>query len=106
MSEFRRKSPRRSFSGTVGILHKGHLLVNSCLQVGEGGALIQGQKQIERIEIGDPMVLTLFFPQIGGVVTQASCLYRSEQGHIGVSFSGLDVGFKKKIREYVSRRKE
>lgn len=106
MSEFRRKSPRRSFSGTVGILHQGQLLINNCLQVGEGGALIQGQKQIEKISVEDPIVMTLFFPQIGGVVTQASCLYRSEEGHIGVSFHGLDVGFKKKIREYVSRRKD
>ena len=106
MSEFRRKSPRKSFAGTVGILHRGHLIINSCLQIGEGGALVQGHKNIDVIEVGDPIVFTLFFPQVGGVVTQASCLYRSEQGHIGISFQDLGMDFKKRIREYVSRRKQ
>lgn len=104
-AEFRRKAPRRPYDGSVGVLYKGNMFFIPCLQVGEGGALLSKSSGIENIQQGETLVLTIFFPKIGGVVATAECVYISEDQNIGISFVQLSMDFKKKIREYVSRRK-
>lgn len=106
MSEgFRRKAPRRDYSGLLGVLHSGIMSIVNCKQVGEGGALLEQNDSTEGLNDGDNIVITLFFPKIGGIVAQARCLYKTDQGHIGIAFQTLSTDFKKRIREYVSRQK-
>ncbi len=104
-TEFRRKAPRRHFDQKVGALYKGKMTTLLCSQLGEGGALIKGDGSLMLVEKGDLMVLTIFLPNIGGVIATAECVYRSENGKIGLQFMSIDTAYKKKIREFVSRRK-
>ena len=104
-TSFRRKAPRRDYEGLVGVLHKGKMTTNRCVQVGEGGALVKGSPEVEEIQNGDGIVVTIFFPNIGGIVAKADCLYRNEEGSIGIAFQDISMEFKKRIREYVSRQK-
>ena len=106
MAEYRRKAPRRPYNGYVGVLHKGKLRTSSCLQVGEGGALVKGSPEIDKISVGDNILMTFFFTRIGGVIANSEVLYRSKEGHIGVGFRNIQMDYKKVIREYVSRRKQ
>ncbi|MCB0378249.1 MAG: PilZ domain-containing protein [Bdellovibrionales bacterium] len=105
MEEFRRKAPRRPYGGYAGILHKGAVFICHCAQVGEGGALIKADENNAQFEVGAPIVITIFFHRIGGIVTSAECLYKTPEGHIGIGFGDIKMDFKKVIREYVSRRK-
>ena len=105
MTEFRRKAPRKSFDGVVGALFGGKLTVTRGSQLGEGGALIESNENLDHVQQGDKCVLSLFLPGIGGIVATAQCVYRSENDKIGLQFSDLDTVYKKKIREFVSRRK-
>ena len=104
-TEFRRKAPRRPYDGSVGVLFRGTMHFIPCLQVGEGGALLSRTPELSEIQQGDTLVLTIFFPKIGGVVATAECVYVSDEENIGLSFQQLSMDFKKKIREFVSRRK-
>lgn len=104
--EFRRKAPRRNFDGYAGVLFQGTVEISRCLQIGEGGALIRTNSHTESITQGDFLVLTLFLPNIGGVVATAECVYHAkEPKKIGLQFTHLDTTYKKKVREFVSRRK-
>ena len=104
--EFRRKAPRRDYHGSIGLLHKWSFIQSPCLQVGEGGALVAYDALNESVQIGDQFVFTIFLPNIGGVTSLAQCLYKNEAGDFGVSFFEIDMKFKKRVREYVSRRKQ
>lgn len=103
--EFRRKAPRRPYDSHVGVLYHGKMSFVPCRQVGEGGALISQLSGPITIQEGDSIVITIFFPLIGGIVTTAECVYISEDGDLGLSFKDLSMDFKIKLREYVSRRK-
>ena len=104
-NEFRRKAPRRDFDGKVGTLFNGKMTIAQCSQLGEGGALINNSASLNPIAKGDEIVLTIFLPNIGGVIATAECVYRASNGKIGFQFHSLDTIYKKKIREFVSRRK-
>lgn len=104
-TEFRRKAPRRVFDGSVGALFHGHMTFSVCSQLGEGGALIAADGELRKVKQGDDMVITLYLPSIGGIVATAECVYRADNGKIGLQFYGLDMKYKKRIREFVSRRK-
>ena len=103
--EFRRKAPRRRFNGQVGVLYKGRMTITLCSQLGEGGALISSDHLLEPVQKGESMVVTIFLPNIGGVVAPATCVYRSDSDHIGLQFEVLETKYKVKVREFVSRRK-
>ncbi len=103
--ELRRKAPRRHFDGQVGILYNGHMTITVCAQLGEGGALIKTDHLLKEMKEGDEMVVTMFLPNIGGLVTCAKCVYLTDTGFIGLQFSELEMKFKVRIREFVSRRK-
>lgn len=104
-SEFRRKAPRRDFDGVVGALYRGQMNTTQCSQLGEGGALINSSAHLESIQKGDHILLTLFLPNIGGVVATAQCVYIADDKKIGLQFLEVQTSYKKKIREFVSRRK-
>ncbi len=104
-SEFRRKAPRRPFDGQVGVLYKGYMTISHCTQIGEGGALIESREIIDSLVEGEDIILTFFLPNIGGVVAYSKCVYRSDNNKIGIQFGTLSTAYKKKIREFVSRRK-
>lgn len=104
-TELRRKAPRRNFDGKVGALYQGSMTITQCSQLGEGGALIEANSHLEGVEKGERIVLTIFLPNIGGVIATAECVYRSEGQKIGLQFFGLETSYKKKVREFVSRRK-
>lgn len=104
-TEFRRKAPRRFFEGQVGALYKGHMTITTCAEIGEGGALIASDDLLEPLIKGDEVVITLFLPNIGGLVAYANCVYRSDSDKIGLQFTNLEMKYKKRIREFVSRRK-
>lgn len=103
--QYRRKAPRRNFEGFAGILYQGQLTITRCTQLGEGGALIFGKGPLSRIEKDDEIVVTLFLPSIGGLVATATCVYVSDKKMIGLQFNALEMEYKKKVREFVSRRK-
>lgn len=103
--ELRRKAPRRHFDGQAGVLFQGHMIISTCSQLGEGGALISSDRHLDSVVKGDQMVVTLFLPNIGGLVATAQCVYRSDSNKIGLQFSELDMKYKVRIREFVSRRK-
>ena len=104
-TEFRRKAPRRRFDGKVGALFQGQMSLTQCSQLGEGGALIHAEGDLRNVTKGHSMVLTIFLPNIGGVIATADCVYISDNGKIGLQFQKLDTLYKKRIREFVSRRK-
>lgn len=104
-TEFRRKAPRRRFDGNVGSLFQGKMTLTQCSQLGEGGALIHCEGDLERVTKGDQMVLTIFLPNIGGIIATAECVYIADSGKVGLQFQTLDTLYKKRIREFVSRRK-
>lgn len=103
--ELRRKAPRRFFDGQVGALYKGHMTITTCAQIGEGGALIASDELLETLNTGDEIIITMFLPNIGGLVANANCVYRAEGDKIGLQFNNLEMKYKKRIREFVSRRK-
>jgi hypothetical protein len=103
--EFRRRAPRRKFNGKAGTLYQGQMSLCLCAQLGEGGALIHTNKTNDALEEGEFLVLTLFLPNIGGIVATAECVYRTNNGKAGLQFTKLSTSYKKKIREFVSRRK-
>lgn len=103
--EFRRKAPRRNFHGQSGVLFKGHMTITTCAQLGEGGALIRSDQLLREVKECDEMVVTLFLPNIGGVVAYAQCVYLSGNNKIGLQFKELEMKYKVRIREFVSRRK-
>jgi hypothetical protein len=103
--EFRRKAPRRQFNGQVGVLFKGHMTITTCSQLGEGGALIRSFELLDDVKENDSFVITLFLPNIGGVVANAICVYRSGDAKIGLQFNSLEMKYKVRVREFVSRRK-
>ncbi len=102
----RRKAPRRHYNGQAGVLFKGHMTITECSQLGEGGALVISDDLLASVDQGDKVVLTLYLPNIGGLVATAQCVYRSNQTQIGLQFCSLEMKYKKKIREFVSRRKQ
>lgn len=104
-TEFRRKAPRRLFDGQVGALYKGHMTITTCTQLGEGGALIANDELLESMQKGDEVIITLFLPNIGGLVANAHCVYRADNDKLGLQFTHLEMKYKKRIREFVSRRK-
>ncbi len=103
--EFRRKAPRRKFEGTVGALYDGTMTLVPCLQLGEGGALIAKDSNLQPIQKGDHLLITIVLVNIGPVVAKAECVYLADDSHIGLQFINLDTRYKKLIREFVSRRK-
>ena len=100
----RRKAPRRDYHGHLGLLHLGTFTEGRCEQIGEGGALIAPHVNNQNFTEGETLVVTLFFPDIGGIVSTAKCLYKKDSGAIGLSFINLPARFKKRVRDYVSRR--
>ena len=105
MAEYRRKAPRKRYDGEVGALYKGKLTITQGSQLGEGGALIQSNPALDAMLEGESLVLTLFIVNIGPIIATAKCVYRSDNGKIGLQFQDLDTKYKKLIREFVSRRK-
>ncbi len=103
--EYRRKAPRRNYDGKVGALYKGEMTITQCVQLGEGGALIHSDSILSGIVKSEKIVLTLFLPNIGGAIATAECVYVADDEKIGLQFTRLDTKYKKKIREFVSRRK-
>lgn len=103
--QFRRKAPRRHFNGQVGVLYQGHMTITRCTQLGEGGALIVSDELLKPLKESQEMVVTLFLPNIGGVVAYAHCVYRSGDHKIGLQFHELEMKYKVRVREFVSRRK-
>lgn len=103
--EFRRKAPRRHYNGSIGVLFKGKLTTTQCTQLGEGGALIHSDATLSTMKEDDEMVITLFLPSIGGIVAYAQCVYRSGDHKIGLQFRELEMDYKVRVREFVSRRK-
>ena len=103
--ELRRKAPRRHFNGQAGVLYKGHMTITTCAQLGEGGALIRTIDHLEEIQENDEAVITLFLPNIGGVVAYARCVYLAGSNKVGFQFHELELKYKVRVREFVSRRK-
>ncbi len=104
-TEFRRKAPRRSFDGKAGVLYKGQMTVTLCSQLGEGGALIHADSNLANVQKGDHLVITIVLVNIGPVIAKARCVYVADDSKIGLQFIDLKTGYKKLIREFVSRRK-
>lgn len=105
-TEHRRRAPRRRFDGQVGVLFKGKLTTARGLQLGEGGALIAAHTNLQELKVDQEVVLTLYLPSIGGMVATAKCVYWKDDLQIGFQFNSLDMEYKKKVREFVSRRKQ
>ncbi len=80
-------------------------MITTSHQIGEGGALIDIHPRHQGMKKGDLAVLTLFLPNVGGVVATAQCVYLSDSQKTGFQFIDLDLKFKIRIREFVSRRK-
>lgn len=86
-------------------MYKGHMTITRCSQLGEGGALVLSDDVLNPLVVGEEVVLTLYLPNIGGLVATAQCVYISNETKIGLQFCDLEMKHKKKIREFVSRRK-
>lgn len=87
-------------------MYAGHMTITRCTQLGEGGTLVRIDEVLESVQTGDSMVVTLFLPNIGGIVASATCVYITEEKtKIGLQFENLDMKYKVRIREFVSRQK-
>lgn len=75
-----------------------------CRQIGEGGAMVFAGSDLSHIKEGDTLATTFFLPNIGGIACRALCLYRHENGLLGVEFDDLDAQQKKRLRNFVAFR--
>ncbi len=103
--EFRRRAPRRKFDGQVGVMYKGHMTITRCSELGEGGSLIYIDSLLKEAQVDDCMVISLFLPHIGGIVVRSKCVYLVPGVKMGIQFESLEMKYKIRIREFVSRQK-
>jgi hypothetical protein len=100
----RRRVPRRSFEGKVGVLLAGSYRVERAYQVGEGGMMVSSK---DKLTEGGQLVVNFFLPS--GALIMVRGVVRSvipaKDGHpmrYGIEF--LNVGFqsKREIRNFVA----
>jgi len=81
------------------------MTITRCLELGEGGTLIHIDNLLKEAQVDDCMVITLFLPHIGGIVARSKCVYLTPGVKMGFQFESLDMKYKIRIREFVSRQK-
>lgn len=106
MGEFitKRRSPRRSYSRTVGVLHRGVYFATKSIEVGEGGMLVFSDHPMKE---DDQIVLTFSIRGFPLVSTRASIRYeikKEGRSAYGLQFKGLDLSYLRIIRRYVSQK--
>lgn len=101
----RRRAPRKDFGGLANVLIGGQITTCPCLQIGEGGALLDIPSNT-MAEVGKTVVVHFFLPNVGGIVASALCVYLTPEGKMGLQFADLELRFKIRIRDFVSRRKQ
>lgn len=102
----RRRTPRRKIDAKIGVMIKGKFHVARCVQIGEGGILLQTDMEIETKK---QYLVSIIIPLEGMIVGRVEILYKKP--YVGTSvygcqFSNLDFKYKKVIRIYVSQKTE
>lgn len=104
-----RKSPRRYFTGAVGVLFKGRYEVTQGLSLGEGGlAFVWSQP----LPLTEQVVVTFKIPghdmvSIRGILRNVKPWEQNPSlKMIGLQFVPLSMGTKRRIRAFVSSRPE
>lgn len=99
----RRRSPRRPFSKSIGVMYKGHFVIEKSLEVGELGLLIQSNRNYK---VDDRIVVTFFLPEQGSCVFRGIIRYvRGEEENLfGVEFEKVDFHIRRKLRKFVAEK--
>ncbi|MEY4617742.1 MAG: hypothetical protein RJB66_2702 [Pseudomonadota bacterium] len=104
---FKRKYPRRLFTGTVGVLYRGQYMVTQARSLGEGGMSFFWPSSLP-IESG--VVVTFKIPgdemiSLRGEIRNSK---KSNEGPhpilLGIQFLPLPIGDKRRIRAFISAR--
>lgn len=107
--QFKRKFPRRKFSGYVGVLYRGQFQICEGAVIGEGGLAFH--REIE-IPLGGWVVVSFRVPgfsvvSVRGEVRNVRPLEKTLNGSQifhGMQFFSLPIEERRKIRGYVSAR--
>lgn len=108
-SSFKRRSPRRFFSGSVGLLFGGKYAVTQGVSLGEGGLAFLWPTSLT---LNIQVVVTFKIPgenmiSVRGILRNVKTWERDPtQKMIGVQFLPLPMGDKRRIRAFVSSRPE
>ena len=102
----KRKSPRRRLSRIAGVLHHGEFLTSQIVEIGEGGVFVSTSKALSS---GDSVVVTFSVEGSPMVSARAEVRYEVEvpgtgRPGYGLQFMNLELGYKRLIRRYVSRK--
>ncbi len=109
----KRRTPRRLFQRSLGVLVGGHYLVVAGRQLSEGGLLFeipQGAERIESLHVGAVLAITLLLPAGEGLVLRGRVIYhaeeqeKSEAAGIAVRFDEIQLHQRRLIRNYVSSK--
>lgn len=103
----KRKSPRRSLSRSVGVLHRGSYFVGVSFEVGEGGMMVCTPQDLS---VADCVILTFSIVGRPLVSVKAKVCYElaerkmGETRFYGFQFLNLDMSYRKVVRRYVANK--
>lgn len=100
-----RRTPRRVYYRSIGVLHSGTYELMQGLQISEGGMLFRSKLSIP---IKGQIVVSLVLPGGSVIVTRGEVIYeRSDAGgfrQFGVRFKALPIQLRRLIRNYVTAK--
>lgn len=104
----RRRVPRRSFDGQVGVLLHGKYILERASQVGEGGMMITCSSKIKE---GTLLLLSFYLPSgviitVRGAVRNVVKAKGALPERYGIEFLNLDFQYKREIRNFVAAATE
>jgi hypothetical protein len=100
-----RRTPRRAFNRSVGILCAGHYQVFQAMQLSEGGMLFKSEKPFQ---LTQQIVASLVLPGGGVVSARGEIIYQKPDTdsfqQYGVKFAPLSLNVRRWIRIFVSSK--
>jgi hypothetical protein len=107
---YRRRFPRRLFFRAVGILVGGKYTMESGVEIGEGGLLLESKRDLK---IGNNIVVNLFVPKGSFVTVTGQIIYVLapkeklpvlKDPAYGIKFNNLTFESKRMIRDYIAEK--
>jgi hypothetical protein len=97
-----RRTPRRQYHRSIGVLCQGSYQVLQAVQLSEGGMLFASTSQFTE---KDQVVISLIIPGGGAVVARGEIIYNiAKDKSYGVKFAPLPLHLRRLIRNYVTAK--
>ncbi len=101
-----RKYPRRTFEARVGVMIQGNYFVEASFELGERGMLFETSVALKSLA---NMVISFVIPGGHVVMTRAQVRYQIKKGktaRVGVEFTNITFDDRRKVRDFISQRKD